>query len=460
VWCFGQKDERCERPGIKPVGVDGGRGQTRFQRNLESLYTFQDLCYVSLKALPVADKARQGSPPMNPSDYQAAEAGHIVQTPQGYPAFVPAPLPPTVAYDGELVLALSRADTALSELAGLGRTLPNPHLLIAPYVRREAVLSSRIEGTRTEFSDLLLDELRTPAPLTGDAARDRRDEEDLREVRNYVAALERGIALLKELPISLRLVRAVHERLLRGVRGDTATPGEFRRSQNWIGVPGSTLQTAAYVPPPPREMLDCLADWERFANEREVLPDLIQCALLHEQFEAIHPFLDGNGRVGRLLITLFLIERGRLDQPLLYLSDYIEATRADYYQSLQRVRTHGDWRGWLLYFLSGVAITAKEGVAQARDLIDLREDLRKRLARKPRAVQLLDALFLNPYVTALRVQELLGVSDPTARQVIALLEKEGILEETTGRAWGRLYVARPIYAALTNRTVSDDRGRN
>jgi Fic family protein len=390
---------------------------------------------------------------MNPADYNAPEAGRVVRTPQGFAAFVPAPLPPRLTYDDTLVLALSRADAALSELAGLGRTLPNPHLLIAPYVRREAVLSSRIEGTRTEFSDLLLEELRTPVPPVSGPPRNRQDEEDLQEVRNYVAALEQGITLLQELPFSLRLVRAVHERLLRGVRGDSATPGAFRRTQNWIGPPGSTLETAAYVPPPPQEMHECLAAWERFANEREVLPDLIQCALLHEQFEAIHPFLDGNGRVGRLLITLFLIERGRLDQPLLYLSDYIEATRADYYQALQRVRTHGDWRGWLQYFLTGVTATARGGVARARKLTDLRDDLRKRLIRKPRAVQLLDALFLNPYVTALRVQELLGVSDPTARQIIALLEKESILDETTGRAWGKLYVARPIYNVLAEPQV-------
>ncbi|WP_395092735.1 Fic family protein [Armatimonas sp.] len=245
---------------------------------------------------------------------------------------------------------------------------------------------------------------------------------------------------------------AIHKKLLEGVRGNIATPGEFRRSQNWIGAPGSTLATAAYVPPPPDLLMDCLSDWERFAHERETLPELIQCALLHEQFEAIHPFLDGNGRVGRLLITLFLIERGRLDQPLLYLSEYIEAHRQGYYDSLQRVRTHGDWRGWLLYFLAGVAVTAKKGVVQAGKLFALREELREKLRSKPRAVALLDALFDNPYVTALRVQELLEVSDPTARQVITYLEREGVLVEKTGRSWGKVYVATPILAALEARS--------
>ena len=376
---------------------------------------------------------------MNPADYSDPRAGRVVQTPQGYAAFVPAPLPPELVYDPALVLALSRADAALSELAGLGRTLKSPHLLIRPYVRREAVLSSRIEGTRADIADVFLDELVEPNAAV---------EEDLREVRNYIAALEFGISRLTELPLSLRLVRELHGKLLDGVRGNIATPGEFRRSQNWIGAPGSTLATAAYVPPPTEHLMDCLGDWEKFAHVRESMPDLIQCALLHEQFEAIHPFLDGNGRVGRLLITLFLIERGRIDQPLLYLSEYIEAHRSGYYEALQRVRTHADWRGWLLYFLEGVAVTARKGVLQAGALFALREELRERLASKPRAVALIDALFDNPYVTALKVQELLGVSDPTARQVISYLEREGVLAETTGRAWGKVYVAAPILAAL------------
>ena len=206
---------------------------------------------------------------MNPADFHAPSAGRVVQAPGGYAAFVPAPLPPELAYAPSLVLALSRADAALSELSGLGRQLPNPNLLIAPYVRREAVLSSRIEGTRASLSDLLLDE----------AEPERSEDADVREVRNYVAALEHGLERLRELPLSLRLVRELHERLMRGVRGDQATPGEFRRSQNWIGPAGSTPATAPYVPPPPDAMMDCLASWERFLHDRDRLPDLIQCAL-------------------------------------------------------------------------------------------------------------------------------------------------------------------------------------
>ncbi|HEV7505839.1 MAG TPA: Fic family protein [Thermoanaerobaculia bacterium] len=378
---------------------------------------------------------------MNPADFHAPSAGRLIQAPGGFAAFVPAPLPPELAYGGTLVLALSRADAALSELSGLGRQLPNPHLLIAPYMRREAVLSSRIEGTRTSLSDLLRDEVEV----------ERTQDADTQEVRNYVSALEYGLERLRELPLSLRLVRELHERLMRGVRGDQATPGEFRTSQNWIGPAGSTPATAPYVPPPPPEMMEALANWEIFLHQRERFPDLVQCALMHEQFEAIHPFLDGNGRVGRLLITLFLVERGRLTQPLLYLSDYIESHRQQYYDSLQRVRTEGDWSGWLHFFLVGVEETARAAVRQAGGLMDLRETYRQRLGRKPNALKLLDELFVNPYITAARAVRVLGVSGPTARHAIALLQEEGVLGEMTGRSWGRIYLARPILQAIEAR---------
>ncbi len=377
---------------------------------------------------------------VEPGEFRAPAAGKVIQSRAGYTAFVPAPLPPALDYSAELVLTLSRADAALSELSGLGRHLPNPHLLIAPYVRREAVLSSRIEGTRATLSDLLMEEVGAHA-ANG-------DPEDVREVRNYVAALEYGLERLESLPLSLRLVRELRERLMKGVRGERATPGEFRRSQNWIGPPGSTLETAPYVPPPPDEMQEALSTWEKFLHERNQLPELIQCALIYEQFEAIHPFLDGNGRVGRLLIPLFLIERGRLSQPLLYLSAYIEAHRHEYYDRLQTVRTDGDWNGWLLFFLAGVIETAWQGVKQAGSLMDLREKFRAQLRNKPRALLLLDELFVNPYLTVARTVHLLKVSDPTARQAVQLLEKCGMLEEVTGREWGRLYLARPILNAI------------
>lgn len=371
--------------------------------------------------------------------YQAPQAGRVIRTAQGYNAFVPAPLPPQLEYTPALVRLLSVADAALSELSGLGQVLPNPHLLIAPYLRREAVLSSRIEGTQASLADLLADE-------AGQAPRASAD--DVREVRNYVVALEYGIERLQALPLSLRLVRELHARLMHGVRGDRATPGEFRRSQNWIGPHGSTPANAPYVPPPPQEMQQALEAWETFLHARDELPDLIQCALMHEHFEAIHPFLDGNGRVGRLLVTLFLSERGRLLQPLLYLSEYIERNRDDYYRGLMRIRTHGDWNGWLHYFLAGVQWSALRAVRQARQLLALREAMRAKVATAPRALALVDVLFENPYLDANRVKTLLGVSDPTARKALGLLESAGLIEETTGRAWGRQYLARGVLAAL------------
>lgn len=375
---------------------------------------------------------------MNRKDFVSTLSGRVVATPRGYCAFVPAPLPPEIRYDAELVRLLSRADAALSELSGLGRLLPNPHLLIAPWVRREAVLSSRIEGTRASLSDLLIDEL----------AEKRSADQDLVEVRNYVTALEYGIKRLESLPLSLRLTRELHERLMAGVRGDKATPGEFRKTQNWIGPAGSTPATAAYVPPPVNELPACLDNWEKFLHQRDTMPDLVQCALMHEQFEAIHPFLDGNGRVGRLLITLFLMERKRLSQPLLYLSDYIDAHRQDYYELLQRVRTHADWIGWIQFFITGVTEIAQQASERSSKLLELREQYRERVRDKPRAAGLIDELFINPYITVAKAQAVLEVSNPTARAAVELLVERKIVAPLDGKKWRRMYVSRPVLEAI------------
>jgi cell filamentation protein, protein adenylyltransferase len=373
-------------------------------------------------------------------DFHAPQAGRLMTTIAGALAFVPAPLPPAIEYDPELVLALSRADGALSELSGLGRQLPDPHLLIAPYLRQEAVLSSRIEGTVTTLSELLIDQA---GGATTERARD-----DLREVRNYVTAMEHGLARLADLPLSLRLVRELHEQLMQGVRGGTSAPGAFRRIQNWIGPPGSTLTTATYVPPPVPEMTEALGLWERFLNERDTMPALVQCALMHEHFEAIHPFLDGNGRVGRLLVTMFLVERERLAQPLLYLSAYIDAHRDGYYDALLRVRTDGDWRGWLLFFLAGVEETAQRAAGQAGALMDLRERYHELLRRTPRAVTLVDELFRSPYITVATAAKALGVSTPTATRAIERLLDAKVLEDLGKRAWRRVFVAPEIMSAI------------
>lgn len=380
---------------------------------------------------------------VEPREYVSAVAGRIIRVPSGFHAFVPAALPPVLAYDDHLVVLLSKADAVLSELSGLGRTLPNPHLLIEPYIRREAVLSSRIEGTKTGMSELMLDEV---SPGKGEA-------DDVEEVRNYVKALQHGIRRLKTLPLSLRLVKEIHEVLMRGVRGDHATPGEFRRSQNWIGGAGSTISTARYVPPPVEEMTAALGAWESFMHVRDRLPDLVQCAMIHEHFEAIHPFLDGNGRVGRLLITLFLMERGRLSQPLLYLSAFFESHRSEYYEHLMRIRTHGAWKEWVAFFLTGVLETATEAVHRAGQLLDLREKVRGKLGARGSALMLLDKLFENPYITAARAQQLLGTSNPTARKAITDLVSVKLLTKLQEKSWGQTFVAKPIL-----RIIDEGRG--
>jgi len=376
---------------------------------------------------------------MDPKEFTDEKAGRAVKTQEGFYAFVPAPPPELIALDPATELALSQADAALGELSGLGRYLPNPDLLIAPYVKREAVASSRIEGTQADLSDLLLDELSPErANATGDVL----------EVRNYVAALRVGLDKLKPLPLAGRLVRELHSILMRDVRGEYATPGEFRRSQNWIGPAGTTPATAKYVPPPVEQMHETFKQWEIFVNARGRMPDLVQCALMHEYFEAIHPFIDGNGRVGRLLIPLFLIERGRLSKPLLYLSAFIERHRRDYYDLLNAVRTRGAWLDWVRYFLAGISDSARAAVRQADAVLALRTKLRAKLEGKHRAQVLLDELFVNPYVTVNRAADRLKVSDTTADKAIKLLASLKVLEETTGRTWGRVWVARPILRAI------------
>ena len=377
---------------------------------------------------------------MNRKDFAETASGRLVDTPQGYLAFVPNPLPPPINFDMPLALALSKADAALSELSGLGGQLPNPHLLISPYIKREAVLSSRIEGTKASLSDLLIDEIED-----GHA---REPNDDIKEVRNYIHALEFGVQRLETLPLSLRLIREIHAKLMEGVRGEKATPGEFRRSQNWIGPAGSTPITAAFVPPPVEVLMDCLGDWETFLHSQDVIPDLIQCAMMHVQFETIHPFLDGNGRVGRLLITFFLMQRGRLSEPLLYLSAFIDAHKRDYYDLLQRVRTHGDWVPWIRFFLQGVTETATEAGQQSKELHRLREQYRSQLRDKPNALGLIDELFVNPYMTIGRGAKVLNKTHPTAKAAISALEERKILKEISGRQWGRFYVCAPVLDAL------------
>lgn len=369
-----------------------------------------------------------------------AKNGIFVRTPQGYDAFVPNPLPPGIDWSSNLVNALSEADMLIGRLAGEGARLPNPHILMRPFIRREAVMSSSIEGTQSTLGELLASEA---------GAHVERSPEDLREVANYVVALEYGIKRLNQLPLSLRLILELHAKLMRGVRGGTATPGEFRRSQNWIGRPGSTIQNASYIPPPPIEMMDCLGKWEIFLHDR-TLPTLIQIALAHYQFEAIHPFLDGNGRMGRLLITLFLIERAILPTPLLYLSAFFEASRDDYYNSLKQITLNDDWEGWLIYFLNGVARQSEDALGRAERINELIIQWQKEVSGLSSKVshRLIDSIAANPFLMIRKVADTMGVAYTTVERAVEKLVELKILTQTSSGKRDRVFCAKQILDIL------------
>ncbi len=383
--------------------------------------------------------------------FQNSPSGRLVRAVDGYWAFVPNPLPPQLDWDNPLVSLVSHADLALGTLSGLGEALPNPHLLIYPFIRREAVLSSRIEGTQSSLSDLLLFE----------ATRVEK-QRDVREVQNYVLAVEYGLKRLSELPLSLRLIRELHGILMKGVRGERATPGEFRESQNWIGVPGASLNDAVFVPPPVTEMQENLGQLEKFVNADIDLPPLVELALIHYQFEAIHPFLDGNGRIGRLLITFFLCQRGILTKPLLYLSAFFERHRQEYYQYLLEVSQRGAWRQWIDFFLRAVVEQSGDAVQRARRLLDLHLNyyqisLAKHLP--PTAGQLVELIFMRPVLNARVAQEHLKVTFPAAQRAINALEEEGILAEITGGKRNKAYAAKEILKILEEDTLPQEEGK-
>ena len=357
-----------------------------------------------------------------------------------YSAFIPAPLPPALEWTPHLIRALSDADRMIGRLAGEGGRLPNPHVLIRPFIRREAVLSSKIEGTQATLGELL-------AAEAGGVVD--RSPEDLREVGNYIVALEHGMAQLNKLPLCIRLIRELHSKLMTDVRGDQATPGEFRRSQNWIGRPGSTLATASFIPPPPGEVEPCLAAWEKFLYESE-LPPLVTIALAHYQFEAVHPFLDGNGRVGRLLITLFLIEQKILPAPLLYLSAFFEATRRDYYEGLRGVSERGAWNDWLEYFLIGVARTSQDALSRASRINVILAQWQRQVAGESTntPVRIVDLLAANPFITATGIASELGVAFTTAQRAIERLERVGIVKRATDAKRDRVYCAQALLDIL------------
>lgn len=367
-------------------------------------------------------------------------AGKYVSQSTGYKAFIPKALPPDppIVRDEELDALLSQADRALGRLDGATSILPNPDFFVAMYVRYEAVLSSQIEGTQSTLEDVLQFE-------ADERGQDR--VKDVKEVVNYVKAMNHGLDRLKEFPLSLRLIREIHERLLQDVRGAHHEPGEFRHSQNWIGPDGCTLNTATFVPPPPHEMMESLGRLELFLHDETPMPVLFRSALVHSQFETVHPFLDGNGRVGRLLITFLLCHHGVLHRPLLYLSHYFKQHRSEYYDRLMAVRNRGDWEGWLKFFLKGVASVSDDAVETSRKILALRESARDRvtaeLPNSTAGLTLLDHLFEHPLASVKMVQQVLNCSYVKANNLVSHFKELEFLEETTGWKRNRKYRFKP-----------------
>ena len=327
----------------------------------------------------------------------------------------------------------TKADQGLGRLDGVAAILPNPDLFVAMYIKQEAVLSSQIEGTQSTLQDILA--LEGGVHHAGQPT-------DLGDIVNYIAAMNFGIKRLEDLPLSSRLIREIHEKLLANSRGQHQDPGNFRRTQNWIGPAGAGLAGAAFVPPPPHELDRALGNLETFLNQRDVMPPLVQIGLAHGQFETIHPFLDGNGRVGRLLITLFLCERKILKRPLLYLSVYLKRYRTEYYERLMAIRTHGDWEGWLRFFLRGVAEVSESAAATAKQIVDLRESTRQQLTNASSAkaaYRALDLIFEKPIITVETVRTGLNCSFNPANKIVKLFESLGLLVELTGQRRNRCY---------------------
>jgi Fic family protein len=375
---------------------------------------------------------------MQATDFTADAPGKLIRSLDGIQCFRPNPLPPTLQLDMETGLLLSQADHSLGKLSGAGSMLPNPQLLIAPFLRREAILSSRIEGTIASAREIAAYELeptREPA------------KPDVREVSNYMAALESGLQRLKELPISLRLIRELHSRLLLNVRGSDQHPGQFRTTQNWIASAGSTVEQARYVPPPVAEMRSALDEFEKFIHAPAARPPLIDIALIHYQFEAIHPFEDGNGRIGRLLISLLLSERNLLSEPLLYLSAYFDRYRKEYANHLLAVSQRNAWIEWIRFFLSGVVEQSRDAEDRCTKLLKLLKSYRAKVqkANAPAlGLKLVDHLFSQPLITVPRAKSLLGVTYRAAKNNLDKLVAEKILREGKTAQGLRVYVADKI----------------
>lgn len=382
-------------------------------------------------------------------DITDSSFGQFVPTIDDQMALVPDNLPPQLQWSSELVTALSDADRAIGQLHGAGLGLPNPNLLITPFIRREAEMSSRIEGTQAQVTDIYLFEMegRTVEAKVP----------DVREVSNYVCALDYGLKRSSELPVCLRMMRELHEILLKDVRGEQRAAGQFRKVQNWIGSPGCSIKQASYVPPPPEKMLAALDAFEKFINSGlGEMPVLVWLAMIHYQFEAIHPFLDGNGRIGRLLITLLLCIKGVLDKPLLYLSAYFERHREEYYERLLQVSLKGQWPEWILFFLRGVTEQSIDAFERSRQLMDLQQEYHKIVhitKRSALQIRLVDLLIERPVITTVFVSKYFNITYTTAKNNITRLVKAGILREVTGAKRHRIFIAEQVLKII-NRPFS------
>ncbi|MBW2632280.1 MAG: Fic family protein [Deltaproteobacteria bacterium] len=376
-------------------------------------------------------------------------SGDYIQQITGYKAFIPASLPPdpAIKLDETLQNLLSRADMSLARLDGMGYILPDVNFFIAMYVRKEALLSSQIEGTQASLQDLFGHE-------SGEKLKNINDVSD---VVNYVKALNHGIERLDDLPMSLRLIKEIHEILMEGVRGSERKPGEFKQTQNWIGPPGYTLNDATFIPPPPHETVQAMGNIERYMHADARLPILIDTALIHYQFETIHPFLDGNGRLGRLLITFYLYWKNVLHSPLLYLSYFFQRNRQEYYDRLQMVRETGNYEQWIAFFLKGIVETADSAMATAKKILALQGNHRSLLWKKkissPIAVGMLESLFHKPYVSVNDMAREFNISFQTASTLVSQFEKAGILEEITGRKRDKRYVYAQYVKILSEGTL-------
>ncbi len=383
---------------------------------------------------------------MKPSDFVDNAPGKLVPTYDGALAFVPDPVPRSLDLDHLTIRLLADAENALGRLVGITGRLVNPYLVGSPLLHREAIVSSRMEGTVTTPEALVLLEV-------SGATRDSQNQ-DTQEVLNYIRAMRHGMARLRELPVSLRLIREIQRELIYGVRGERERPGEFRNIQNWIGKRGDPIHAARFVPPPVPEMLAALDDLERYLNRIPTDNDpplSVELALIHYQFEAIHPFRDGNGRIGRLLLPLLLCSRGRMRDPLLYLSSFFERHRDTYMDLLLRVSQKGDWRAWVQFFLKAVIESAEDSVRQAEGLLALRDRYHRQFqaARSSALLQrLIDDLFQNPAITIGRATKLLNVTPMAASYNINKLQTAGILREATGRKKNKVFIATGIVAFM------------